>query len=62
MALRVDFTVPLARLYSSQKENGEKDIVILGRFIVKKKDIKEEAVNFFRQVLNCLEKQVLQEI
>ena len=48
VALRVDFTVPLARLYSSQKENGEKRYCYFGKVYRKEKRHKGRSSEFFQ--------------
>ena len=48
VALRVDFTVPRARLYCSQNENGEKRYCYFGKFYRKEKRHKGRSSEFFQ--------------
>ena len=59
VALRVDFTVPLARLYSSQKENGEKRYCYFGKVYRKEKRHKGRSSEFFQSVIDFLGKSVV---
>ena len=54
VALRVDFTVPLARLYSSQKENGEKRYCYFGKVYRKEKRHKGRSSEFFQAGIELL--------
>lgn len=56
VALRVDFTVPLARLYSSQKENGEKRYCYFGKVYRKEKRHKGRSSEFFQAGIELLGK------
>ena len=56
VALRVDFTVPLARLYSSQKENGEKRYCYFGKVYRKEKRHKGRSSEFFQAGIEVLGK------
>ncbi len=56
VALRVDFTVPLARLYSSQKENGEKRYCYFGKVYRKEKRHKGRSSEFFQAGVELLGK------
>lgn len=56
VALRVDFTVPLARLYSSQKENGEKRYCYFGKVYRKEKRHKGRSSEFFQAGIEMLGK------
>ena len=56
VALRVDFTVPLARLYSSQKENGEKRYCYFGKVYRKEKRHKGRSSEFFHFFIELLGK------
>ena len=56
VALRVDFTVPLARLYSSQKENGEKRYCYFGKVYRKDKRHKGRSSEFFQAGIELLGK------
>lgn len=56
VALRVDFTVPLARLYSSQKENGEKRYCYFGKVYRKEKRHKGRSSELFQAGIELLGK------
>lgn len=56
VALRVDFTVPLARLYSSQKGNGEKRYCYFGKVYRKEKRHKGRSSEFFQAGIELLGK------
>lgn len=56
VALRVDFTVPLARLYSSQKENDEKRYCYFGKVYRKEKRHKGRSSEFFQAGIELLGK------
>ena len=56
VALRVDFTVPLGRLYSSQKENGEKRYCYFGKVYRKEKRHKGRSSEFFQAGIELLGK------
>lgn len=56
VALRVDFTVPLARLYSSQKENGKKRYCYFGKVYRKEKRHKGRSSEFFQAGIELLGK------
>lgn len=56
VALRVDFTVPLARLYSSQKESGEKRYCYFGKVYRKEKRHKGRSSEFFQAGIELLGK------
>lgn len=56
VALRVDFTVPLARLCSSQKENGEKRYCYFGKVYRKEKRHKGRSSEFFQAGIELLGK------
>lgn len=56
VALRVDFTVPLARLYCSQKEEGEKRYCYFGKVYRKEKRHKGRSSEFFQAGVELLGK------
>lgn len=56
VALRVDFTVPLARLYCSQNENGEKRYCYFGKVYRKEKRHKGRSSEFFQAGIELLGK------
>lgn len=56
VALRTDFTVPLARLYSSQNEQGEKRYCYFGKVYRKEKRHKGRSSEFFQAGVELLGK------
>ncbi len=56
IALRVDFTVPLARLYSNQNEQGEKRYAYFGKVYRKEKKHKGRSSEFFQAGIELLGK------
>lgn len=56
VALRIDFTVPLARLYSSQKEAGERRYCYFGKVYRKEKRHKGRSSEFFQAGIELLGK------
>lgn len=56
VALRTDFTVPLARLYSSQNEEGEKRYCYFGKVYRKEKRHKGRSSEFFQAGIELLGK------
>lgn len=56
VALRTDFTVPLARLYSSQNEDGEKRYCYFGKVYRKEKRHKGRSSEFFQAGIELLGK------
>ncbi len=56
VALRTDFTVPLARLYSSQNEDGEKRYCYFGKVYRKEKRHKGRSSEFFQAGVELLGK------
>lgn len=56
VALRADFTVPLARLYSSQNEKGEKRYAYFGKVYRKEKRHKGRSSEFFQAGIELLGK------
>lgn len=56
VALRTDFTVPLARLYSSQNEQGEKRYCYFGKVYRKEKRHKGRSSEFFQAGIELLGK------
>ena len=56
VALRTDFTVPLARLYSSQNEQGEKRYCYFGKVYLKEKRHKGRSSEFFQAGVELLGK------
>ena len=56
VALRTDFTVPLARLYSSKKEQGEKRYCYFGKVYRKAKRHKGRSSEFFQAGVELLGK------
>lgn len=56
VALRIDFTVPLARLYSNQKEDGVKRYCYFGKVYRKEKRHKGRSSEFFQAGIELLGK------
>ncbi len=56
VALRVDYTVPLARLYCSQDENGEKRYCYFGKVYRKEKRHKGRSSEFFQAGIELIGK------
>lgn len=56
VALRIDFTVPLARLYCSQREEGEKRYCYFGKVYRKEKRHKGRSSEFFQAGIELLGK------
>jgi len=56
VALRIDFTVPLARLYNSQNEQGEKRYCYFGKVYRKEKRHKGRSSEFFQAGIELMGK------